>query len=61
VHITRRMRNYGQRLVGNVKVAMGRLTGNRRVGLQGRSDQVKAGAKQAAENVRGWRRTWVRS
>jgi uncharacterized protein YjbJ (UPF0337 family) len=61
VHITRRMRNDGQRLVGDLKVAMGRLTGNRRVRVQGRRDQVKAGAKQAAESVRGWRRKWVRS
>jgi uncharacterized protein YjbJ (UPF0337 family) len=55
------MRNDGQRLVGDLKVAMGRLTGNRRVRVRGRSDQMKAGAKQAAESVRGWRRKWVRS
>lgn len=61
MQITRRIRNDRQRLAGRLKVARARLTGNRRVGMQGRSDQVKAGAKQAAENVRGWRRKWVRS
>jgi uncharacterized protein YjbJ (UPF0337 family) len=61
VQITRRIRNAWQRLVANMKVTIGRRTGNKRAVRRGRSDQVKAGAKQAAENVRGWRRKWVRS
>ena len=58
---TRWIRNTWERLAGDVKVAMGRLSGKRRVEAQGRRDQVKAGVKQATENVRGWRRKWVRS
>ena len=61
MQITRRIRNAWQRLVADMKVAIGRLTGNKRAVRRGRSDQVKAGAKQAAENVRGLRRKWVRS
>lgn len=58
---THRIKNTAQRLTGNLKVAVGRLRGNRRVEMQGRGDQVKARAKQATENVRGWRRKRVRS
>jgi uncharacterized protein YjbJ (UPF0337 family) len=58
VQITRRIRNAWQRLVGNLKVAMGRLTGNRRVATRGRGDRVKASVR---EGVRGWRRKLVRS
>lgn len=61
MQIMRRITNAWQRLAGSLKVAVGRLTGNRRVATQGRSDQVKARAKQATENVRGWGRKWVRS
>ena len=61
MQITRKITNAWQRLVASMKVAFGRLTGNRRVATQGRSDQVKARVKDARENVRVWRRKWVRS
>lgn len=61
MHIMRRVTNAWQRLVGSLKVAIGRLSGNQRVATQGRSDQVKARVKDARENVRVWRRKWVRS
>ena len=61
MHIMRRVTNAWQRLVGSLKVAIGRLSGNQRVTTQGRSDQVKAHVKDARENVRVWRRKWVRS
>jgi uncharacterized protein YjbJ (UPF0337 family) len=61
VQIMRRIANVWQRLVGNLKVAFGRLSGNRRVVTQGRSDQVKARVKDARDNARVWRRKWVRS
>jgi uncharacterized protein YjbJ (UPF0337 family) len=61
VQIMRRSTNAWQRLVGNLKVAFGRLSGNRRVATQGRSDQMKARVKDARENVRVWRRKLVRS
>lgn len=52
------LRNAWQRLAGTVKVAIGRLTGDRRVAMQGRSDRVKA---NVSRTVRGWRRKLVRS
>lgn len=61
MQIMRRITNAWQRLVGSLKVAYGRLTGNRRVATQGRSDQVKARVKDARDNARVWRRKWVRS
>ena len=58
MQITRRIRDAWQRLVGSLKVAIGRLSGDRRVAMQGRRDRLKA---SVSENVRGWRRKWVRS
>ena len=56
--MTRTLRNAWQRFAGNVMVAIGRLTGDRRVAMRGRSDRVKA---NVSDSVRGWRRKWVRS
>ena len=58
MQITRRLRNAWQRLAGTVKVAIGRLTGDRQVVMQGRSDRVRA---NVSDTVRGWRRKLVRS
>jgi uncharacterized protein YjbJ (UPF0337 family) len=58
VQITHTLRNARQRLVGTVKVATGRLTGDRQVAMQGRSERVKA---NVSETVSGLRRKWVRS
>jgi len=58
VQTTRRISTSGQRLMGRLKVLMGRLTGDRREATQARSDRVKA---NVSETLRGWRRNWVRS
>jgi uncharacterized protein YjbJ (UPF0337 family) len=45
-------RNKAQELMGQIKEATGRATGNRRLKAQGRADQTKAHLKQAAERIK---------
>jgi uncharacterized protein YjbJ (UPF0337 family) len=45
-------RNKAQELMGQIKEATGRATGNRRLKAQGRADQTKANLRQAAEKIK---------
>jgi len=45
-------RNKAQELMGQIKEATGRATGNPRLKAQGRADQTKANLKQAAEKIK---------
>ena len=45
-------RNVGEKMKGKAKEAAGRMTDNERLEAEGRADQTKADAKQAAEKVK---------
>ena len=44
--------NTAERMTGKVKEGIGKLTDNERLEAEGKADQVKADAKQAAEKVK---------
>ena len=45
-------RNAAQKVKGQVKEAAGRVTGDRRLEAEGRSDKTRANLKQAGEKVK---------
>ncbi|AWB94918.1 CsbD family protein [Agromyces badenianii] len=46
------MGNTAERLTGKAKEGIGKMTDNERLEAEGKADQVKADAKQAAEKVK---------
>lgn len=49
---TNKARNTGQKFMGRIKEAIGRLTGNRSLVAEGKGDKAGGSLKQAGEQVK---------
>jgi uncharacterized protein YjbJ (UPF0337 family) len=50
--VTSKMAHKAEAVKGSFKKAVGRLTGNRRLRVEGRGDQVKGNTKQAGAKLK---------